>query len=74
MSEHKIERGTPREGAAMFMAFLERLDWRFSVDDAGRLTVIIGDDPPKLTQPQVLAALSALSAECVELLSDRAIH
>jgi hypothetical protein len=65
---------TALETAVLLRAFLERLEWRFSLTAEGKLHVIIGDDPPKLPQQQTLALIASLEPEFKVLLADRTVH
>ena len=65
---------TARETCVLLQAYLERLEWRVSLTAAGKLHVIIGDDPPKLSQPHVLALIASLEDEFKAVLANRTVH
>ena len=60
---------TPSTAAALMRATLEQLNWHFSLNDQGQLTLIIGDDLPGLPQGVLMAALGALAPEFERLLA-----
>jgi hypothetical protein len=62
---------TATEAAPWVLKFLERYAWSFDLDEAGQLRVMIGDDPPRTNQQQILVLLDALHVGIIRLLVAR---
>lgn len=62
---------TVRETAICFRWILERLNWRFTRTDDDALSIIVGDDPPNLSQAETLGIIRWLEPEFLRLISDR---
>jgi hypothetical protein len=62
---------TREEAAPLLLEYLARFEWRIRVDGSGRLHVIVGDDPPRLTQRQVFMILDALAPALIKALAER---
>jgi hypothetical protein len=60
-----------RDAAARFMRQLEANEWSFSLTAAGDLRLIVGNNPPPWTQPQIFAALDARASEIIRLVAER---
>ncbi len=67
--------GTSLEGALLFTTILENSGWQFSVDEDGRLHVVIGDSCPSrgLHQHVLLHIIGQWSIEILALLDTQRV-
>jgi len=61
---------TRRDAVTIFLDFIGRYDWRVHLDADGTVLTTIGDDPPGITQGQILYTLGALDDELRALLRE----
>jgi hypothetical protein len=64
MIEHHVDVPVSNETAAAFLLMrLLRHGWKFGLSADGDLTVIFGDDPPRLSQQQAMEHVVRLTEE-----------